>query len=239
MLSKDTYTLKVIVDGSGTIQTPTKRLAMSAGDVVFYWQGYSYEWWTHPKDLLQHYWIDFEGPLAKTMFQTLRLTPTECVLPRPFVPDREIACFDELISHLDAPQPVFPWKCMALLFELWHSVTTSTVTTDLVNGSRHIAQRARMFIETHYAEDIGIDDIASFVNVTPEYLTGLFRREHGVTPYDYVIECRLNAAERLLKKGATVKDAAASVGYLDASYFSRLFRRKRGTTPTNIRRQKS
>ena len=124
-------------------------------------------------------------------------------------------------------------------FELWQSLqqswsNRSHLSPPLDSGAHFLAQRARAFIDEHFTEGIRLRDISNSVSITPEYLCTIFRREYGLSPYEYVIERRLDAAARLIREGATVKEAAASVGYVDPGYFSRLYRRKRGVTPSAL-----
>jgi len=236
-VSKDSYTLQFIVEGSGGIQTPRGKLSFSKGDVVYFRKGEAYTWWTHPKDLLSHYWIDLDGPLVKTLFETV--PKGETVLRRDSVPPHEIDRLERLMALFEEPSPYALWGALALFFELWQSLEQSWADQRkaaplLDSGSHLLAQRAKAFIDAHFAEDITLKEIASSVSVTPEYLCAVFRKAYGMAPYEYVIECRLNAATRLIRKGASVKEAAASVGYLDAGYFSRLYRRKRGSPPSTV-----
>lgn len=237
MARKDSYTLKFIVAGSGGLQTRSGQLSLSRGDVVYFRKGEAYTWWTHPKDLLSHYWVDLDGPLAKTLFDSI--PQDECVLRRGKIPAHEIDCLERLMALYEEPSPHTLWGALSLFFELWQSLEIGWSerrrhAPPLDSGSHLLAQRAKAFIDAHFAEDVHLKEIASSVSVTPEHLSAVFRKEYGMSPYEYVIECRLSAATRLLRKGATVKEAAASVGYLDAGYFARLYRKKRGTPPSSV-----
>lgn len=237
MTKKDTYTLKFVVEGSGGIQTRSGQLSFSKGDVVFFRKGQTYTWWTHPQDLLSHYWIDLDGPQVEVLFATL--PENTIVLRRDEMPQREIDCLEQLMQLYEDPAEHTYWGALALFFQLWQSLDQSWAerrkqAPTLNCGSHLLAQRAKAFIDAHFAEDVRLAEIAKSVSVTPEYLSAVFRNAYGISPYEYVIQCRLNAATRLLRKGASVKEAAASVGYLDASYFSRLYRKKRGSPPSTV-----
>ncbi len=224
-------TLKVVTAGKGWIETSVGVFPFKAGDVVLYWQGHPYKWWTDRQDLLQHYWIDLEGETVKALFNLLA-EPDRCVLTRSAVPELEIVLIEELLTLFRTQPTHFVWKSISIFFAIWHSVVQS-VLLDVVN-TRSPVQLAREFVDMHYMTEIGLCDIARHVNVTPEYLIAAFKRKYQQTPYEYLLACRLQAATRQLQEGLTVKEAAAYVGYDDPNYFARLYKKKTGQTPSSV-----
>ena len=96
--------------------------------------------------------------------------------------------------------------------------------------------RALDFIRTHYAEDIGLKDIAAAAHVSPWHLTRLFKRTVGFAPYQYLIRARVAGARAMLSAGRrrSLADIAAAVGFVDQSHLTRHFKRTFGTTPGRI-----
>lgn len=82
-----------------------------------------------------------------------------------------------------------------------------------------------------------IDALASVIGVTPQHLGRLFRRALGQSPLDYLVRLRLNRALQLLieRPDLRVHEVGEAVGYPDANYFIRLFRRHEGRTPGQFR----
>jgi AraC family transcriptional regulator of arabinose operon len=91
---------------------------------------------------------------------------------------------------------------------------------------------ARGFIETHFAEAIGVADIAAHVGLSPSHLSALFARHLGLPPNACLIETRLREAKVLLARGESVKRTARAVGFNSQHYFSRLFHQRTGLSPT-------
>lgn len=92
--------------------------------------------------------------------------------------------------------------------------------------------RAVYYIKLHYAEDIALPDVAYYANVNPNYLSGAFQREMGVSLREYITGERMEAAKTLLARGELrVSDVAERVGVHDVKYFGRLFKRAVGMTP--------
>jgi len=92
--------------------------------------------------------------------------------------------------------------------------------------------------ENAHDPSLSLDKVADAVHVSPFYLSHLFRDELGITFISYVTEVRLDLAKKLLKETRlTVAQVAERVGYSDASYFSRVFKKYVKVTPGKFRRE--
>jgi AraC-like DNA-binding protein len=91
-------------------------------------------------------------------------------------------------------------------------------------------------IERRYPEELSLRDVAASVSLTPGHLTTTVRRKTGRTVVEWITERRMTEA-RLLLTGTTlpVAEIARRVGYPDAGYFGRTFRRMHGTSPRQWR----
>ena len=93
------------------------------------------------------------------------------------------------------------------------------------------------FIQDHYQENIALADLADLLGVNPNYLGGVLRKKLHTTFRERLTEKRLQEAEILLKlhPWLSISEIAFQCGFSDSNYFSALFRRKRGMTPTQCR----
>ncbi len=92
------------------------------------------------------------------------------------------------------------------------------------------------WLEKHYAGPISLESFTRLVDVSPRTLHRSFKKTLGMSPINYVIDLRLRKAEEMLcGPGARVKEVAAKVGISDASYFSRIFRKRTGPEPSAYR----
>jgi AraC-like DNA-binding protein len=95
---------------------------------------------------------------------------------------------------------------------------------------------ARRVIDTRFAEPLSIGGIAAELSIHPDYLRQLFIKWTGETPVRYLIRKRLESAcDRLRLNQETTAVIAARVGISNPYYFSRLFRQRIGTTPSQYR----
>ena len=91
------------------------------------------------------------------------------------------------------------------------------------------------FIAQHYAEPLTLDTLAEQVNEKAAHVSYLFYKYKNIRPIDYLINYRVRVTTELLRSGDyTVTQAAHEVGYRDACYFSRIYKKRMGFPPTRI-----
>ncbi len=96
---------------------------------------------------------------------------------------------------------------------------------------------ALKYIESAYCDPITVQDIADRLNINRSYLSRPFRTITGISIQDYLLDYRIRQACILLKNSdLSIRTIAHSVSYMDALYFSRLFHRKKGMTPSEYRK---
>ena len=99
-----------------------------------------------------------------------------------------------------------------------------------------LVKRAIVFLNRHLAKQISRWQLAESVNISEDYLTRIFRREMGVSPWDYLTRCRVGVASDLLRRtGAPLSEIAQASGFQDQAYFNRVFRKIKGCTPGHYR----
>lgn len=92
------------------------------------------------------------------------------------------------------------------------------------------------YTRAHLAGEITLDALAAAVNLSPYHFARSFRATTGMTPHVFVTEHRLMVArDRLLRGDVSVPGIARSVGFSNISHFRRLFRRRYGFTPADLR----
>jgi two-component system response regulator YesN len=94
-------------------------------------------------------------------------------------------------------------------------------------------QQAIHYIAANYEQPLQLTSLAEYCEVSPGYLSRLFSEHLDTTFNDYLNSVRLDAAEELLRENRlSIKEIAYNTGYQDPNYFSRIFKRLRGLSPT-------
>jgi AraC family transcriptional regulator len=99
-------------------------------------------------------------------------------------------------------------------------------------------QQALGYINEHLAEDLSITAIADVLEMSQYYFSRLFKQSTGVSPYQYVMQQRIDRATYLLRKTSlSVAAIALQVGFANQNQFTIQFRKFIGLTPSNYRKQ--
>ena len=99
-----------------------------------------------------------------------------------------------------------------------------------------LTKRAKEYIKTNYSKSITLEDVAREINVSPQYLSKLFKEETGENFIDYLTSIRIRVAKNLLEGDEkSIKEICYSIGYSDPNYFSRIFKKIVGVTPTEYK----
>lgn len=103
---------------------------------------------------------------------------------------------------------------------------------------RNLLNKAIDYIDSNYAEEtISLDKVAKQVNISPNYFSAMFSQEIGQTFVEYLTGKRIGEAKRMLRQtDMRSSEIAFAVGFRDAHYFSFVFKKVSGITPSEYRR---
>ena len=92
------------------------------------------------------------------------------------------------------------------------------------------------YINNHYKQDLSLEDVAEFAGFSRYYFSRSFKKQTGYSFKDYLCEKRLQVAtDLLIRTDKSMKDVAAESGFGSVATFNRVFREKKGCTPTQFR----
>ena len=101
-----------------------------------------------------------------------------------------------------------------------------------------VMAQVRQYLEDNYMFDLSLDSVGEILHISPAYLSAQFKKYQKMNFLDCLTELRINAAKELLADPfRSSAEVASMVGYEDASYFARAFKKRTGMTPTQYRRQ--
>lgn len=107
------------------------------------------------------------------------------------------------------------------------------------SNSKRLAMRAVDYIEKHYMDPaLGLNEVCSYLGVSTSYFSALFKETTGETFMDLLIRTRIQKAQDLLEHTSLKNyEIAERVGYSDPHYFSVVFKKMTGRTPTEYARE--
>jgi AraC-like DNA-binding protein len=168
------------------------------------------------------------------------------MLPTRFVVNKsvEFLCFllrQETENGAQLGTFYFESLARALVIALMSQLDSRPPDTGNANMPNERVQQAVSYIEANFRSKLTLAEIAAASRLSVSHLCRLFGRIVGLTPHEYILNCRLHFAERLLCSrgaGCLIADVAAEAGFADQAHFCRHFRRAFRKTPYEYRRQR-
>lgn len=214
----DGYTIGVVLDGYEAIETRGQRHPLTAGSVYL----------SNPAEIHDGQPVDERGwSFLSFYFDRSALDPDqgEPIFEK-FLADRDTAAsIARLLPRLGS-------RVRLAADTAFQSLVSQAFRERRLSGGEptKVAMVAD-YIESHYAEDLALAQLAALVDLHPRYLISVFKKEMGVTPHAYLIAARCNAAMRALCTGAPIARVAADCGFYDQSHLCRHLYKTFGVTP--------
>lgn len=115
----------------------------------------------------------------------------------------------------------------------------NTVRNQRSRYSRQLLEGVRADIDEHFREEqYGLNEAASRANISPNYLSSMFKKEYGLGIHEYITARRIDLAkDMLIHTEKSIGEIGTNVGYPNPYYFSAGFKKSTGLAPTEYRRQ--
>ena len=102
------------------------------------------------------------------------------------------------------------------------------------NYKNHIVVNVKKYIKEHVNEKLSLNVVAEVFNISPNYLSVLFSKYNDVGFTDYINQCKIEVAQKMLAEGDyKIYEISDKLGFESAFYFSRVFKKVTGVSPKN------
>lgn len=227
---RNDYYLLYLWDGKLLIKSDTVNKQMEAGDLIVI-PPHSEYYYQNVSDSIVYFWIHFSGTNAATLLK--KLWPHGMHVSAG-LSDSVHSAFRELFSEFIFRDPHMDVATQTLLSRILLMLarrSTDSRTTDFYQQRR--IKHSLNYIHQHLVEPMSIDHLAQMEHLSTSHYRTVFRQCMDCSPSEYIISLRISRACELMEQfNMTISEAAAAVGYQDPLYFSRLFRRKTGMSPS-------
>lgn len=181
------------------------------------------------------YWLHYSGPELQRFNRTLNITSSDG--PRDIIyNEKGIDLWNEMYSCLEMGYSKDNLNNANMC--LYHFLSTFIYPEKHSNNRNEIdpIKETIVFMRENLGERYSVDDFSSRYQLSPSHFSYLFRQSSGMSPMEYFIQLKVQKACQLLYSAQVkVKDVAASLGYDDPYYFSRLFKKIMGISPEQYR----
>ena len=221
-----------ISEGTGRYRTKTKEFAVKGGVGMFVFPGVWHWYAADLKTGWHEYWFGFKGDYGKTLIENGILSPDNPVIDIG-VNSTLVHLFLEMIDIADREPPGFQPKLAGSIIRLL--AYSLSFANQKLQGSEteQIVQKARMIMEDNVYGVLDMDELSHRLGISYTQFRALFKNYTGHSPYQYFLHMKINKAKEMLQTGEySVKEVAIRLAFENQYYFSRLFKKKSGVSPS-------
>lgn len=229
------YSFHFITEGEGIFEASGKKYNAAKGSLFIFKPGMHVKYYDFPEKPWKYTWLVLAGRDAEWIFEKHEMART-----MPFFKDISLQfknfirklLMDFRSSDFSFVYPVqAAWDCISFL-----SKTVVPETADFQNNSS-FAQKCKVIIDSQKDGVASVDDLAAEFNIDRVTLFRVFKKAYGVSPKEYIDNFRFEKACALLKYSeSSIKEIAYLCGFHKHDYFSGVFRKRFGSTPSEWRK---
>lgn len=137
------------------------------------------------------------------------------------------------IMGINEPEALWNWFKEKIIF------SSNSISNRKEESSNDVIEASKAYIEANFTQNISLEDVSREVNISTYYLSRIFKENTGANFIDYLTGLRIEKAKELLSTTQySMKEVSSMSGYPDPNYFSKLFKKNVGVTPTEYREGK-
>ncbi len=227
------FVCHLVTEGRADFHTAAGSYSLERGDLFFAFPSLPFT--LEADESFKYLYIAFVGSYASDLLESLGVTREEPV--RRGLEELTDTWFMAL-NRCSSDNLAFMTK--GVLYYTFAYLKQSDPGERPAGGCNSVVAEIREAVERDFANaDLALDRLCRLCGYNVKYISRRFREIVGVSFSDYLISCRIRHACVLLEESRmTVREIAAAVGYRDALYFSKVFKRIMKTSPSEYRAEK-
>ncbi len=221
------FVFEYVISGKGHLEIDGATYELNAGDVYCIEPGYDHVYYSDPDEPYEKVWINFFSDFFSNVFSALGISGKHVF--------KNVHCqhlFEEIrkLSLTSNYSADICHSVASVLFQISCLLSKSTKISPLSELAREIK---RMLDNALYS-DISIEEIADTLHVSKVQVVREFHKYFaGNTPYNYLLNNKIEIAKQLLTNTSlSVSEISDRLSFSDPHYFSRIFKKKTGFSPT-------
>lgn len=232
---REDYYLQYLVKGEMAVWLDEEKQLMKAGQAILYYPHTRYHYAMQGPGEVQYYWVHFTGSEAASLAEGCRL-PNRTLMDVGSSSSIQLdfeGIFQEFIVRDSCFDFAAAARLTAICVELSRRVERAGSSPSETDSRIY---HALSYIHKNYGGSLTVEQLAEQEHLSISRFRTLFKLRTGLSPMDYLIVLRMNRARQLIAQtDLPVGEIAGEVGYEDQMYFSRLFKKKVGLTPSEYR----
>ena len=240
----DFWELVYIIKGNATVTKNNKIIHLKAGDIIFHPPMEFHRLWANDSDftvLIMSFVAS--GPAMEDLGKkilTLNILQESLLIQLKHNIDESFVPLDGIYLKPDEEKPLAVQLAMSR-FELFLlDVLKSNSTEEKIDDTKNAMSFSKIIkvMNSHIGEDLTVEDLARLSNNSVSNLKRICHKYTGVGPAKHFLRLKIICAISLLENGENVNEVSEKLGFVNPSYFSVVFKRETGSTPSDIKNTK-
>ena len=221
--------IEYVEEGTGTVHIDGKTFHPTAGDSYFLQAGTDQHYYADPISPWKKHFINLSGKLLKSMTEGYGLSGIY------YYEGLDLSVeFSELLALARQEEEDHTEALILLLNRIFFKMHRHNKGRE---GEESLAARMRDFLDTRIEASVCMEELCAFAKRSESQVIRLFKKAYGTTPYSYVLNKRISLAKHLLRETSlTTAQIAERLNFSDEYYFSSIFKRKVGISPSRYRK---
>ncbi|MDA3797813.1 MAG: AraC family transcriptional regulator [Kiritimatiellae bacterium] len=234
-VGNNTYVFEYIDSGEGILKVGTKQYHPHAGDVYIAPAHTNHMYRSDAKNPWIKYWLNVKGSLISSLLEVYCLNGvhyfTKCTEIKPLF----IKCLEILKKDPSADLSIHIHE---IIIELHKNHSQNLPDIIHISPESAIVQK---YIESHITESvISLEKLASLINKSKPQLIRIFKKDLLISPYQYFLKRKIErSCELLVHSRKSIKEIAYFMGFTDEFYFSNIFKKRKGVSPSVYRKERN
>ena len=228
----DYYVFEYVVKGVGHIETPEEKYTVTEGDFYFLNKLRYHIYYSDPDNPYEKIFLVLKGSFVDFLVSNYLSNDSvyikKCNLNGHMM---------HIINLLSRDGPINYDRLAISVLELFQQVFPQPYRTK--QSSTRVPEMVKNYIDAHITENITLDDISNALYISKSHIERAFKKEYGQTPIAYWASQRImQVASMLETTNYSLSEIAQMLGFSDVKYMSKSFKKIKGKTPTEYRRDK-
>jgi AraC-like DNA-binding protein len=237
------HLLHYVLSGKGTFYCMGKEYPVGPGGAFFIYPGELVRYDSDSDEPWEYRWIGFKGHYVDELLAKLGISPHHPVTHQRFN-RRTHALMRRMQEVLQKGESTCGLQAGGLIRLILAELVKDkplTAEKEPEPASEIIRQieQAIRWLTLQYSQQISIEHMAQTLGYHRTHLSKMFKQHTGMSPMYFLLQIRMERAKLLLQEPLTVEQVAASVGFTDALYFSKQFKKWSGQSPTEYRQERA
>lgn len=228
----DYYVFEYVVKGVGYIETPEEKHTVREGDFYFLNKLRYHIYYADADSPYEKIFIVLKGSFVDFLVSSYGLTDSvyikKCNLN---------AIMNHIINLLRWDDIINYDKLALAVLEIFQQVFTAPY--QIKSSTSYLPEMIKNYIDTHITEKITLDDISNHLYISKSHIERAFKQEYHQTPMAYCINQKIShVASMLATTNYSLTYISQQLGFTDVKYMSKCFKKIKGKTPTEYRKDK-